>query len=202
MEWLLMRSDARKSGFDVVLGNPPWERVKLQEQEFFSSRNPAVSGAPNAAARRRAIAELAHSDPNYSLGSKTHAERQKAIAISCGTRDASPSAGAAISIPTLSSPRPPATQLPQMVVQGSSCHQVLRRTIPPNTSSETSLRQKHSQSYSALRTRSSSFPACIILIASASWLSAADRNPSTKWSSSSLLAGFPNSTEPKAVGSY
>ena len=23
-------------GFDVVLGNPPWERVKLQEQEFFA----------------------------------------------------------------------------------------------------------------------------------------------------------------------
>ena len=26
-------------GFDVVLGNPPWERVKLQEQEFFASRD-------------------------------------------------------------------------------------------------------------------------------------------------------------------
>ena len=27
-------------GFDVVLGNPPWERIKLQEQEFFASREP------------------------------------------------------------------------------------------------------------------------------------------------------------------
>src|SRR5206468_2849843 len=25
-------------GFDVVLGNPPWERVKLQEQEWFATR--------------------------------------------------------------------------------------------------------------------------------------------------------------------
>ena len=24
-----------RGGFDVVLGNPPWERIKLQEQEFF-----------------------------------------------------------------------------------------------------------------------------------------------------------------------
>src|SRR5262249_46675851 len=24
-----------RGGFDVVLGNPPWERIKLQEKEFF-----------------------------------------------------------------------------------------------------------------------------------------------------------------------
>ncbi|MCP4545443.1 MAG: hypothetical protein GY835_03115, partial [bacterium] len=28
-------------GFDVVLVNPPWERIKLQEKEFFSWRSPA-----------------------------------------------------------------------------------------------------------------------------------------------------------------
>ena len=38
-------------GFDVVLGNPPWERIKLQEQEFFASRDPEIAQAPNAAAR-------------------------------------------------------------------------------------------------------------------------------------------------------
>ncbi len=26
-------------GFDAVLGNPPWERIKLQEQEFFDLAN-------------------------------------------------------------------------------------------------------------------------------------------------------------------
>ncbi|WP_448382469.1 Eco57I restriction-modification methylase domain-containing protein [Desulfosoma sp.] len=45
-------------GFDVVLGNPPWERIKLQEQEFFASRDPAIASAPNTAARRRLIQEL------------------------------------------------------------------------------------------------------------------------------------------------
>src|SRR5205807_1789375 len=30
-------------GFDVVLGNPPWERVKLSEKEFFAQRNPDIA---------------------------------------------------------------------------------------------------------------------------------------------------------------
>ncbi len=45
-------------GFDVVLGNPPWERIKLQEQEFFAPRAPEISEAPTAAARGRLIASL------------------------------------------------------------------------------------------------------------------------------------------------
>lgn len=52
-----------RSGFDVILGNPPWERVKLQEQEFFAQRDPAVAGAPNAAARKKAIAALSVTNP-------------------------------------------------------------------------------------------------------------------------------------------
>lgn len=53
----------RRNGFDVILGNPPWERVKLQEQEFFAQRDPAVAGAPNAAARKKAIAALKDTNP-------------------------------------------------------------------------------------------------------------------------------------------
>ena len=50
-------------GFDVVLGNPPWERVKLQEQEFFSSRDAAIASAPNAAVRKKLIAALTATNP-------------------------------------------------------------------------------------------------------------------------------------------
>lgn len=46
-------------GFDVVLGNPPWERIKLQEEEFFASRSPEIAKAPNKAARERMIKKLA-----------------------------------------------------------------------------------------------------------------------------------------------
>ncbi|MFV2124839.1 Eco57I restriction-modification methylase domain-containing protein [Micromonospora sp. LOL_013] len=48
-----------QGGFSCVLGNPPWERVKLQEQEFFADKDEAISGAANAAARKKLIAELA-----------------------------------------------------------------------------------------------------------------------------------------------
>ncbi|MCC6528846.1 MAG: N-6 DNA methylase [Pseudomonadales bacterium] len=47
-----------RGGFDCVLGNPPWERIKLQEQEFFASRAPDVANARNKAERARAIAAL------------------------------------------------------------------------------------------------------------------------------------------------
>lgn len=53
----------KRGGFDVVLGNPPWERVKLQEQEFFASRDDTIAGALNAAERKRLIAELPVRDP-------------------------------------------------------------------------------------------------------------------------------------------
>lgn len=50
-------------GFDVILSNPPWERIKLQEEEFFASRNTAIARAPNAAARKRLIADLPKTNP-------------------------------------------------------------------------------------------------------------------------------------------
>jgi hypothetical protein len=52
-----------EGGFDVVLGNPPWERIKLQEQEFFAARSEAIATAPNAAARKKLIAALPLIDP-------------------------------------------------------------------------------------------------------------------------------------------
>lgn len=51
-----------KGGFDVVLGNPPWERIKLQEEEFFATRSPEIAKAPNKAARERMIKRLSASD--------------------------------------------------------------------------------------------------------------------------------------------
>lgn len=51
-----------KGGFDVVIGNPPWERMKLQEQEFFAARAPAIAEAANKAARERLIRALADAE--------------------------------------------------------------------------------------------------------------------------------------------
>ncbi|MBL8617079.1 MAG: N-6 DNA methylase [Deltaproteobacteria bacterium] len=52
-----------RGGFDVVLGNPPWEQVELSEQEFFATRNPDIARAANAASRKRMIASLPDDDP-------------------------------------------------------------------------------------------------------------------------------------------
>ncbi|GIV75127.1 hypothetical protein [Caldilinea sp.] len=59
----LSSSPAHPTGFDVILGNPPWERIKLQEEEFFASRDAAIARAPNAAARKRLIAGLPQTAP-------------------------------------------------------------------------------------------------------------------------------------------
>ncbi|PPD46943.1 MAG: restriction endonuclease [Methylobacter sp.] len=48
-----------KGGFDCVLGNPPWERIKLQEEEFFATRNRFVAEAKNKAERGQRIDWLA-----------------------------------------------------------------------------------------------------------------------------------------------
>ena len=45
-------------GFDAIIGNPPWDRIKLQEVEWFALRAPAIAQAPTAAARRAAIDQL------------------------------------------------------------------------------------------------------------------------------------------------
>ncbi|MCM2422138.1 Eco57I restriction-modification methylase domain-containing protein [Streptomyces sp. RKAG293] len=50
-----------RGGFSCVLGNPPWERVKLQEQEFFATRDEKVATAENKAARELLIDALAES---------------------------------------------------------------------------------------------------------------------------------------------
>ena len=50
-------------GFDVVLGNPPWERIKLQEKEFFATRDRRIADAPNKAARDRLTRVLPDENP-------------------------------------------------------------------------------------------------------------------------------------------
>ncbi|MEJ5277303.1 MAG: hypothetical protein WHU94_15470, partial [Thermogemmata sp.] len=50
-------------GFDVVLGNPPWEQIQLEEQEFFAAREATIASAPNAAARKQMIERLKQNNP-------------------------------------------------------------------------------------------------------------------------------------------
>jgi hypothetical protein len=69
-----------RGGFDVVLGNPPWERVKLQEQEFFAATRKDIVEAPNKGARAALIQRLSDDDPEL-LRAWEHAQR---VAASVG----------------------------------------------------------------------------------------------------------------------
>ncbi|CAJ2753174.1 Probable type I restriction enzyme BthVORF4518P M protein [Burkholderia pseudomallei] len=53
--WLAFPQVATRGGFSVMLGNPPWERIKLQEEEFFATRSPLVATARNKAERSQRI---------------------------------------------------------------------------------------------------------------------------------------------------
>ncbi len=74
-------------GFDAVIGNPPWDRMKMQEVEWFAARAPEIARAERAADRASLIQNLrAEGDPlaaQYDAASSI-AERSMAIARSCG----------------------------------------------------------------------------------------------------------------------
>jgi len=57
--WQAFPQVKARGGFDVLLGNPPWERIKLQEEEFFATRSPLVAEAQHKAERGRRIGLLA-----------------------------------------------------------------------------------------------------------------------------------------------
>lgn len=56
-------------GFSCVVGNPPWERVKIQDKEFFGNAGrPDIEGAATAAIRKKMIGQLADTDPGLYRG--------------------------------------------------------------------------------------------------------------------------------------
>ena len=77
-----------KGGFDCVLGNPPWETIKLQDKEWFSNCHPEISEAPNTATRDRLIAALAQQEPAL------YAEYMQAARRAAGSAHLASSCGA------------------------------------------------------------------------------------------------------------
>ena len=56
--WSDWDSTERYGGFDVVIGNPPWDRMKLQQVEWFAARRPEIAHARRAADRKHMIRAL------------------------------------------------------------------------------------------------------------------------------------------------
>ncbi len=60
--WLEFPEVFQKGGFDVVLGNPPWEVLEPKEEEFFRERAPEIA-ALSGAKRKARISQLASENP-------------------------------------------------------------------------------------------------------------------------------------------
>ncbi len=76
-----------QGGFDAVIGNPPWDVMKLQEIEWFAERRPQIAQATNAADRKRLIAGLEkQGDPLWQdfLAAQDSAEIATQVARTCG----------------------------------------------------------------------------------------------------------------------
>ncbi|KXK62680.1 hypothetical protein AWW66_07105 [Micromonospora rosaria] len=71
-------------GFSCILGNPPWEKIEVNKQEFFASRDPAIAEAANDAARELLIDALAEEDPV--LFSKYRQERRRIEGVTAFVR--------------------------------------------------------------------------------------------------------------------
>ncbi len=52
-------------GFDVVVGNPPWNEITVEELAFYALREPGLRGLPDLADRRRRITELDQQNPDW-----------------------------------------------------------------------------------------------------------------------------------------
>jgi hypothetical protein len=76
-----------RGGFDAIIGNPPWDRIKLQEVEWFAERRPQIALASKAADRKKLIAALEKSnDPLWQdyLTAQESAEIAAKVARDCG----------------------------------------------------------------------------------------------------------------------
>ena len=74
--WQSWQDERPAGGFDTVIGNPPWDRIKLQEVEWFATRSPELALAPTAAARRAGIKRLR--DDGDPLAAEFDAARERA----------------------------------------------------------------------------------------------------------------------------
>jgi hypothetical protein len=56
--WAGSETDTPSGGFDAIIGNPPWDRMKLQQVEWFAARRCDIATAARAADRAGMIAAL------------------------------------------------------------------------------------------------------------------------------------------------
>ncbi|MCC0049799.1 MAG: Eco57I restriction-modification methylase domain-containing protein [Rhodobiaceae bacterium] len=76
--WTDWENEGLSGGFDAIIGNPPWDRMKLQQVEWFAARKREIALAQKAADRKRMIDELERYDDPLSGDFKKANERAEA----------------------------------------------------------------------------------------------------------------------------
>lgn len=56
--WTEWDKEGLNGGFDAVIGNPPWDRMKMQEVEWFAARKPEIASAQRQSERKALIKAL------------------------------------------------------------------------------------------------------------------------------------------------
>lgn len=83
--WSNWTSAAPEGGFDAVIGNPPWDRIKLQEVEWFAARKPEIALAQTAAQRGKMVKALEeNNDPLFADYQKAQRSAEAATEVARG----------------------------------------------------------------------------------------------------------------------
>ena len=85
--WSAWESDGLNGGFDAVIGNPPWDRMRVEPVEWFAVRRREIAMAVRAADRKRMVAALrACGDPLAAEfdNALSRAEAAAQVARTCG----------------------------------------------------------------------------------------------------------------------
>ena len=83
--WRRWQDIRPEGGFDAIIGNPPWDRIKLQEVEWFATRAPELALAPTAAARQKGIRQLR--EQGSSLAAEFDAAKARSDNLGCLIRE-------------------------------------------------------------------------------------------------------------------
>jgi hypothetical protein len=70
------------SGFDCILGNPPWSKLKINEKDWFRSKSDAIANSSAKSHRTKLINNLQTTDPKlYDLWKKALASSERETAF-------------------------------------------------------------------------------------------------------------------------
>jgi hypothetical protein len=86
--WTDWESSRLSGGFDAIIGNPPWDRMKLQQVEWFAARRREIALAQRASDRKRMVDALGKAgDPLASGYAKAEARAEAGLRMARASGD-------------------------------------------------------------------------------------------------------------------